>query len=263
MPFKVSARVLHQLGAELISSDAIAFYELIKNAFDAHSKRVKISVVSRIPYDALKELKDLLLNEKKQREIPQENFVDEFQKRLLDAITFSYPEETPLSQEILKARSYDALEKALDEANYIVIADTGKGMSYGDLESIYLTVGTPSRWHQKQQSFLDLIDHPNKDADTILGEKGVGRLSVMRLGNKLRVTTSKEGEKRWNILDVDWSLFLDVDKYIEDIDIKPCHGGLKENKSVSGTTLYITSLTSEWSKEKLEDIAKMEFSKLT
>lgn len=35
MPFRVTARTILQLGAELISSDAVAFYELIKNAFDA------------------------------------------------------------------------------------------------------------------------------------------------------------------------------------------------------------------------------------
>jgi len=38
MHFKVAARTIFHLGAELISSDAIAFYELIKNAFDARSK---------------------------------------------------------------------------------------------------------------------------------------------------------------------------------------------------------------------------------
>src|SRR6187551_1244768 len=36
--FKVSARTVLELGSELISSDIIAFYELIKNAFDAGSK---------------------------------------------------------------------------------------------------------------------------------------------------------------------------------------------------------------------------------
>ena len=37
MSFKVQARTLLQLGAELISSDAVALFELIKNAFDAGS----------------------------------------------------------------------------------------------------------------------------------------------------------------------------------------------------------------------------------
>ena len=36
--FKVSARTILELGSELISSDIIAFYELIKNGFDAGSE---------------------------------------------------------------------------------------------------------------------------------------------------------------------------------------------------------------------------------
>src|SRR5262245_35317936 len=44
MKFRFAARVIAQLGAELISSDDIAVYELIKNAFDAGSKRVKLEI---------------------------------------------------------------------------------------------------------------------------------------------------------------------------------------------------------------------------
>ena len=37
MGFKIAARTLLHLGGELISSDGVALYELIKNAFDAGS----------------------------------------------------------------------------------------------------------------------------------------------------------------------------------------------------------------------------------
>jgi len=36
--FRITARTVLELGSELISSDIIAFYELIKNGFDAQSK---------------------------------------------------------------------------------------------------------------------------------------------------------------------------------------------------------------------------------
>ncbi|MFW1678288.1 hypothetical protein ACFVYJ_10985 [Pontibacter sp. JAM-7] len=42
--FKVSARALRHLGAELITSDDIALYELIKNSFDAKSENVTIKI---------------------------------------------------------------------------------------------------------------------------------------------------------------------------------------------------------------------------
>lgn len=45
MSFKVLARTLLELGAELISSDDIAIYELVKNALDAQSPTVTIRLV--------------------------------------------------------------------------------------------------------------------------------------------------------------------------------------------------------------------------
>ena len=57
MTFNVNARVLLELGGELISSDAIALYELIKNAKDARSKNVIIKVnvaITRSGFDSAK-----------------------------------------------------------------------------------------------------------------------------------------------------------------------------------------------------------------
>src|SRR5262245_52499328 len=58
--FRVTARTVLQLGAELISSDSIAFYELIKNAVDAGSPKAFVQVVVRLPPDALHEATALL-----------------------------------------------------------------------------------------------------------------------------------------------------------------------------------------------------------
>lgn len=51
MAFRIQARTILQLGAELISSDAVAFYELIKNAFDAGTKMVRIRIDCLLPHD--------------------------------------------------------------------------------------------------------------------------------------------------------------------------------------------------------------------
>ena len=48
--FKVTARTILELGSELISSDIIAFYELIKNGFDAGTEsgvEIQFEVVLR------------------------------------------------------------------------------------------------------------------------------------------------------------------------------------------------------------------------
>jgi len=41
LSFRVNARAVLELGSELVSSGIIAFYELIKNAFDAGSKSLR------------------------------------------------------------------------------------------------------------------------------------------------------------------------------------------------------------------------------
>ena len=44
MSFRVAARMILELGAELISSDAIALYELLKNSIDAGSSSVALKI---------------------------------------------------------------------------------------------------------------------------------------------------------------------------------------------------------------------------
>ena len=56
-----------------------------------------------------------------------------------------------------------------------------------------------------------------------LGEKGIGRLSAMRLGERLRVETARQDDKRINVLDIDWSLFNDLDARLGGADLR---GGL-------------------------------------
>ena len=61
MSFKFKARVLLELGAELISSDAVALYELIKNALDAGSKEIDIRIRIAMQHSAYTQLRTLLL----------------------------------------------------------------------------------------------------------------------------------------------------------------------------------------------------------
>src|SRR5438874_772910 len=87
------------------------------------------------------------------------------------------PDGDELKKELLAVDDWAELSAVLDEANFIEINDTGSGMSLNDLTEIYLTIGTRSRLKQRDEK-------RGKDAKPILGEKGLGRLSSMRLGWK-------------------------------------------------------------------------------
>ena len=258
----------------MISSDDIALYELIKNAFDAGSRRVDINAVIRIPHDAHTELRARLEEEierekpvKGKKQQPDVIIVDVLQEQIISQIDNSAPDADIYQEQVQEATSLEELQYLLEEANYIEIIDTGEGMSLKDLNDIYLTIGTRSRLEQRENQRQHVAGKGGKTASSvkpILGEKGVGRLSAMRLGNRLFVKTSKKGESRWNVLEIDWSLFShESEDLIEDIEITPKHGEVKEDANISGTTIYISSLTSGWTEGKLTTIANYEFSKLT
>jgi hypothetical protein len=163
--FKITARTVLELGSELISSDIIAFYELIKNGFDAGTKtgvEIHFNIVLRRNY---------YLSAREQGSKPtgfSRNLVEATIERLnLDA-----------SPDLLdsargKLRSAQGAEQflgALDEVyalSNIVVSDTGSGMSIDDLVNNFLVIGTASRKRDVQ------IALRRGDAKSpYLGEKG-------------------------------------------------------------------------------------------
>jgi signal transduction histidine kinase len=248
MPFKVAARTILQLGSELISSDGVAFYELIKNAFDAGTRDgVRIDLVIRIPHKRYRELKALVASGSSR---PSR----ETRSAILQAIDKTAPRVDSLTRRIDQAETREQLTEALESANYIRFRDSGEGMSRQQLQTVYLTIGTHARLEQRSKGHSDR---------PILGEKGIGRLSAMRLGMRLRVRTSRTGERRWNLLNIDWKDFSeDVEDLIDDVPVQPEDGPDKEDPTESGTTIRISDLNDEWTFPKLKEIARLEFSRL-
>jgi len=271
MPFRVNARTILHLGSELISSDAVAFYELIKNAFDARSNKVDINIISRVPYETYREIRSKLLEEQSRRRFGSQPYLismRNLQQQVVEAIRITAQDATALEHQVTLTESFKDLLQLLDDVNYIEINDTGRGMSFDDLNQVYLTIGTRSRLEEREEQRKQFEQTGSKEKESIrpiLGEKGVGRLSAMRLGNRLRVKTSKKGEANWNILEIDWSWFShESDKLIGEIDVAPEKGEIKPNPDQSGTSIHISALASDWGKEKLQDeIVKKVFSKLT
>jgi signal transduction histidine kinase len=254
------ARTVLQLGAELISSDGTAFYELIKNAFDAISPNVTIDIVIRIPYNAYKSHMEFV----QQQQTSHSNSktmraVMERRNAILQDFDVEAPHTDRIRKRISEATTWEQLGNALDNANYIKFTDTGCGMTLDDLQEDFLTIGTRSRLlqHERQQK----TDSSNRP---ILGEKGLGRLSTMRLGWRLRVNSSTKGETNWNRLKINWRLFShESDALVEDIVLQPVIGDAKEEPEISGTEIVVFGLKSQWTEEKVREIAASEFNRLT
>ncbi len=241
MSFKFAARTLLELGKELISSDEVAINELVKNAIDAGSPRVhcifSILLTHRHYQQAIDSLNDgksvTWVFERIERNIipsAHENSKNEF----IDDLRGSLNSKKAFEQ---------TLRSAYERFNWLEVRDHGHGMSEAELNGLYLTVGTRSRRKD------------NIGGAQYLGDKGVGRLSAMRLGNRLSVTTTRNGERHFNVLNIDWSQFgHDVDLDVSEIPVAPIQGEPKGERTIHGTVIRISDLNGDWTKDRLNEL---------
>ena len=257
MAFKVAARVILELGAELIGSDAVALYELIKNSVDAESDWVSINVqvvLTRSHY--LESMESL----------DERESVESIREALFSNLDSTAPRSArKLFRETILAAGNDrrkfkrALQSAYHDLNWIEVTDRGIGMSARELQDVFLTIGTRSRRSEKVDRRGQFVD-PGR---VVLGDKGVGRLSAMRLGDHMVVSTTKAGELYQSTLDIDWTKFShDSSDMIEDIEVLPEKGERKDRRSRRGTTILIRNLRGDWDRFVFERMVEEQFKRL-
>lgn len=249
-----------ELGAELISSDVIAFYELIKNAFDAGSRNG-----AEIRFEIAIRRNDYL--KYRRRALDGSADIDRLKTDVLNAFDPSAPQDLldRIQTTINEVDDVEALVEALDAVyaieNRIIVSDEGTGMSRQDLIDNYLVIGTASR---KRAVDAALAEHATgKHPAPFLGEKGIGRLSAMRLGDRLTVETAQENDRRLNVLNIDWSAFDSLDAMLDEIDVAPERGGAKPELGWSGTRLIIGSLGADWTYRRVKYLGEHDFARLT
>ena len=257
MAFKVAARVILELGAELISSDAVALYELVKNSVDAGSEWVSIrmQIVLRRPR-FLEAIED----------ISEDKSLKRIRRTLLSNLEPGAPATAKREFRDLISEAGDDPESfrqvlcdAYRDQNWIEIQDCGHGMTARELEDVFLLIGTRSRRGEKIDTRGDFID-PGR---TVLGDKGLGRLSAMRLGDRMTVITSRSGEAYQNMLDIDWERFShESTDMISDIDILPFQGERKKRSSDQGTTIFIRNLRGDWDEGIFDRMIEEQFKRI-
>ena len=144
----------------------------------------------------------------------------------------------------------------LDVANglnsKIIIADNGIGMSLDDIKNKWMVVGTASKRTEKVS--------PPPFNRKYVGEKGIGRFAVDKLGAKVIIRTKKAGESQYLNVEINWedyekqsnqpqmALFTEIGNrfWFDDALSLNDHG----------TTLTITSIREHWSKNNIERLCK-------
>ena len=183
--FKAKSHILSLLGDELIGSDSLAIFELVKNSYDADSDEVKI------------EFKDL-------------NTVNQS----------------------------------------IEIEDDGSGMSSDIIKNVWLEIGTDFKRGRKRKP-------SEKYGRTSLGEKGVGRLAVHKLGRIFTLETQEEGHMFASRVHIDWKKLIASNEYIQDLTVEI--ETVSENlfKKGKGTRIIISDLKKKhWSKKEVKDLVR-------
>ncbi len=243
MAFKFAARTVLELGKELISSDEVAIYELIKNAVDAGSPKIEIEaqiVLRHSSYALALEELDEGAEPEDVLEIVQDGLIDnaprlavaEFMSRLN-----RYKDHA--------SRFRVALIASYARYNWIKVTDHGDGMSLQELDEVFLTIGTRSRRAE------------NMEGARYLGDKGVGRLSTMRLGDRLLVTSETAEQRFTGRLRINWGLFShEREVPIEDINIYPVAGPKKREQSDQGTVVQVSMLNADWTPGRFDDVIR-------
>jgi signal transduction histidine kinase len=248
MAFRFAARTLLELGKELISSDEVALYELIKNAVDAGSHKAppgKIEIEAQVilPHSVYSQALEKLAEK-----VDPEDVLKDIRSGIVSTAPREAKELFLASLErnaSRGARFQTALVSLYSQYNWIEVRDTGKGMSFRDLDEIFLTVGTRSRRSD------------NIRGAQYLGDKGVGRLSTMRLGDRLLVHSTTAGQPFWGRLRINWSLFShDSETPLEEIKVEPVKGGTKSDPGASGTTIRISALNADWTPGRFDDVIR-------
>lgn len=181
--FKVRARLIEQLGEQLIKNESIALIELIKNAYDADASTVYLIM----------------------------KYVDN------------------------------------PEAGQIIVEDNGTGMDADIIRNVWLEAGSD---YKKKMIENNQVTPVYKRRP--LGEKGIGRFAVHKLGRKIEIISKKEDKKEIYVL-IDWDKFENI-RYIDEIGIEVIEREPEVFINQTGTRLIISKLKNKWSPDEIKKI---------
>lgn len=184
--FKTRARLINQLGEQLIRNESIALLELIKNAYDADASAC--------------------------------------------IVTMEEPENV--------------------ETGTITILDDGSGMDYETLATAWLEVGTSYKDDLKNSGHK----RSPKFGRACLGEKGIGRLGVHRLGREIEIISRKDRQKECRLY-IDWD-DISKTKYIEDLPVIIQERDPLIFRRVHGTRIIIRRLRTPWTRKMARECAR-------
>lgn len=135
---------------------------------------------------------------------------------------------------------------------FMVIEDTGDGMTVDDLRSHWMVIGTANKTKRRKTT----------KQRTVTGEKGLGRLGLDRLCSRTEVESIRLGSNDGVRLDIQWERYEGEDHRLEAVEhdlyslsslsIDPITG--KESDYPKGTRLILRGLKDVWDEESIKQL---------
>lgn len=149
--------------------------------------------------------------------MPQENkLVMRFEAHTIEHLGVKMYSHTPPAIAELIANSYDACAKQVRIQLYsgkkfkIEVTDNGDGMTFDEINNFFLKIGR-NRRKENQQNSCERVP---------TGKKGLGKLALFGLGNKITIITKKEKSKVKFTLDYNQILDWDGTDYTPTFEIE-------------------------------------------
>jgi len=233
---KVGAHVLVQLGSELVTDVEQAILECVKNAYDADAPGCKIDIDTREAGSML-----------------EPGTVDKYWG-------FNSPTETVTVEMLdkdgrpLAARPDAGDVEIIRRLNYrgrITIEDKGDGLNPEQLRSSWLVISRSSK-----RSAAGSQKSKTKKGRTPLGDKGLGRLGSMKLGDVLRIETATSETIPLAVAEFRWA-DCEVARTIDEIPV--FIGSVPNHSRFKGTRVSVLGLRDlpEWRrKDRIAEITR-------
>jgi len=149
----------------------------------------------------------------------------------------------------LVKNAYDADATAVKvciNEDRIEVTDNGTGMDEKQIQEGWLTIGTALKKRESR----------TEKGRRVLGEKGLGRLAVLRLGRFITIHTRKRGKACYTIV-MDWDTAkrkLAKNQYtpIEELSIRVSARDEGLFAKRSGTSVVIERLNAEWTEKSID-----------
>ena len=127
-------------------------------------------------------------------------------------------------------------------ARTLEISDDGTGMTSDDIINKWMIPATESKQ----------LNPKSKGGRRVLGNKGIGRFSAMRVGDHLKITTTSKETGETSVVSVDWSIFTQGDKFLDDLELGiPLSTEITKGRP-QGTTVEIGALNDVWDEKRVD-----------